>query len=126
VFANPGQKEKKHAWPVSCSSKFWTLLLEMPSSWLFGEQIFLNLCWESFACCFPAMSTRRNYQGVLGLPAPPILSMAVLLVQFQGQHPLRDRARKLDQGILIIRFEMPFNVWCEGCNHLIGKVLFIA
>eukprot|EP00884_Botryococcus_braunii_P014894 jgi/Botrbrau1/23405/Bobra.0051s0049.1 len=39
----------------------------------------------------------------------------------QGQHPLRERARKLDQGILIIRFEMPFNVWCEGCNHLIGK-----
>ena len=19
------------------------------------------------------------------------------------------------------RFEMPFNVWCAGCNHLIGK-----
>jgi coiled-coil domain-containing protein 130 len=34
---------------------------------------------------------------------------------------LGDRARKLDQGILIIRFEMPFNVWCAGCSHLIGK-----
>jgi coiled-coil domain-containing protein 130 len=43
-------------------------------------------------------------------------------VQFQGSHgALGDRARKLDQGILIIRFEMPFNVWCLGCNHLIGK-----
>eukprot|EP00033_Pygsuia_biforma_P003501 GCRY01003832.1.p1 GENE.GCRY01003832.1~~GCRY01003832.1.p1 ORF type:complete len:286 (+),score=13.54 GCRY01003832.1:165-1022(+) len=43
------------------------------------------------------------------------------LNKFQGQHPLRDRARMLDQGILIIRFEMPFNVWCEGCNAHIGK-----
>ncbi|KAA6421722.1 MAG: hypothetical protein FRX49_08333 [Trebouxia sp. A1-2] len=50
----------------------------------------------------------------------------------QGQHPLRERAKKIDQGILVIRqvgliaimqrmFEMPFNVWCEGCGHLIGK-----
>ncbi|KAK9861207.1 hypothetical protein WJX84_011653 [Apatococcus fuscideae] len=39
----------------------------------------------------------------------------------QGQHPLRERAKKLDEGILVIRFEMPFNVWCQGCQHLIGK-----
>lgn len=75
----------------------------------------------------------------------------------QGQHPLRERAKKIDQGILVIRytidvtcvahphkqvawlnntrscsalcvtwqagcrFEMPFNVWCDGCGHLIGK-----
>lgn len=43
------------------------------------------------------------------------------VTQFQGQHPLRERAKKLDQGILVIRFEMPFNVWCNGCGHLIGK-----
>ncbi|XP_074586542.1 uncharacterized protein LOC141842218 [Curcuma longa] len=43
------------------------------------------------------------------------------LNKFQGQHPLRERARKIDQGILIIRFEMPFNVWCGGCNHMIAK-----
>ena len=42
-------------------------------------------------------------------------------MQQQGQHPLRERAKKLDQGILVIRFEMPFNVWCTGCGHLIGK-----
>ena len=41
--------------------------------------------------------------------------------QYNGQHPLRERAKKLDQGILVIRFEMPFNVWCNGCGHLIGK-----
>eukprot|EP00042_Codosiga_hollandica_P054539 m.740247 g.740247 ORF g.740247 m.740247 type:complete len:445 (-) comp58926_c0_seq1:110-1444(-) len=37
-----------------------------------------------------------------------------------GQHPLRDRARKLDQGILIIRFELPYNIWCHGCKKMIG------
>ena len=21
----------------------------------------------------------------------------------------------------LLRFEMPFNVWCDGCGHLIGK-----
>lgn len=28
-----------------------------------------------------------------------------------GKHPLGNRARKLDQGALIVRFELPFNVW---------------
>ncbi|XP_057181834.1 probable splicing factor YJU2B [Triplophysa rosa] len=35
-------------------------------------------------------------------------------------HPLRERARKLSQGILIIRFEMPYNIWCDGCKNHIG------
>ncbi|KAF9925321.1 hypothetical protein BGZ67_008725 [Mortierella alpina] len=39
---------------------------------------------------------------------------------YVGQHPLRDRARKLDQGILIVRFELPYNIWCNGCNNPIG------
>ena len=30
---------------------------------------------------------------------------------YHGVHALRERARKLDRGILIIRFEMPYNVW---------------
>ena len=38
----------------------------------------------------------------------------------QGSHPLRERAKKLDQGILVIRLEMPFNAWCLGCNAHIG------
>ncbi len=39
-----------------------------------------------------------------------------------GQHPLRERARKLkSEGILVIRFEMPFNVWCLHCKAHIGK-----
>lgn len=37
-----------------------------------------------------------------------------------GKHALGDRARKLDKGILIVRFELPFNVWCGTCNNHIG------
>ncbi|KAN0009446.1 hypothetical protein ACTFIU_006741 [Dictyostelium citrinum] len=40
--------------------------------------------------------------------------------QYRGQHHLRDRAKKIDQGILIVRFEMPFGVWCLGCECHIG------
>ncbi|GLT91746.1 hypothetical protein SLE2022_096190 [Rubroshorea leprosula] len=43
------------------------------------------------------------------------------LNKFHGQHALRERARKIDQGILIIRFEMPFHIWCGGCNSMIAK-----
>ncbi|KAL2641348.1 hypothetical protein R1flu_008935 [Riccia fluitans] len=43
------------------------------------------------------------------------------LTKFHGQHVLRDRTKKVDQGILIIRFEMPFNVWCGGCQSMIAK-----
>ncbi|KAL5487407.1 hypothetical protein EMCRGX_G020001 [Ephydatia muelleri] len=39
---------------------------------------------------------------------------------FRGSHPLRDRARKLHQGIMIMRFELPFNIWCSGCGEHIG------
>ncbi|PWN50253.1 DUF572-domain-containing protein [Violaceomyces palustris] len=37
------------------------------------------------------------------------------------KHPLGDRARKLDQGILIVRFELPFNIWCSSCQNHIGQ-----
>jgi len=39
---------------------------------------------------------------------------------YHGVHALRERARKLDRGILIIRFEMPYNIWCGGCKKHIG------
>ncbi|KAL3276573.1 hypothetical protein HHI36_011947 [Cryptolaemus montrouzieri] len=42
------------------------------------------------------------------------------LNKFLGTHALRERARKIHQGIIIIRFEMPYNIWCEGCNNHIG------
>ncbi|KAI0270161.1 CWC16 protein [Russula aff. rugulosa BPL654] len=39
---------------------------------------------------------------------------------YRGKHALGDRARKIDQGILITRFELPFNIWCGTCNAHIG------
>ncbi|GBE88487.1 hypothetical protein BKA93DRAFT_81427 [Sparassis latifolia] len=39
---------------------------------------------------------------------------------YRGKHALGDRARKIDQGILIVRFELPFNIWCGTCNNHIG------
>ncbi|KAI5117156.1 hypothetical protein M0805_009498 [Coniferiporia weirii] len=39
---------------------------------------------------------------------------------YRGKHALGDRARKIDQGILITRFELPYNIWCDGCNNHIG------
>ncbi|GBG60926.1 hypothetical protein CBR_g16048 [Chara braunii] len=43
------------------------------------------------------------------------------LNKFQGKHALGDRAKKIGQGIIVIRFEMPFNVWCGGCSSMIAK-----
>lgn len=42
------------------------------------------------------------------------------LNKFLGTHALRERAKKIHLGILIIRFEMPYNIWCEGCKNHIG------
>ena len=44
------------------------------------------------------------------------------LNRFTGQHPLRARARKLGQGILIVRFEAPYSFFCEACgaHHALG------
>ncbi|KAJ1633644.1 hypothetical protein T492DRAFT_979864 [Pavlovales sp. CCMP2436] len=37
-------------------------------------------------------------------------------------HPLRERAKKLHtEGILVTRFEVPFDIWCGGCNMHIAK-----
>ncbi|KAF9039705.1 DUF572-domain-containing protein [Hymenopellis radicata] len=42
------------------------------------------------------------------------------LNSYRGIHALGDRARKIDKGILITRFELPFNIWCGTCNNHIG------
>jgi coiled-coil domain-containing protein 130 len=43
------------------------------------------------------------------------------LNRFVGQHPLRARAAKAGIGIIVVRFEMPFNVWCLSCEKHIGQ-----
>lgn len=40
--------------------------------------------------------------------------------RYNKSHPLRHRARKVDEGILVVRFEMPFNIWCLKCDNHIG------
>ncbi|KAG8935083.1 hypothetical protein FRC01_009124 [Tulasnella sp. 417] len=42
------------------------------------------------------------------------------LNDYHGKKALGDRERKRDQGILITRFELPFNIWCGTCNNHIG------
>ncbi|GJY37563.1 proteasome activator subunit 4, partial [Tanacetum coccineum] len=37
------------------------------------------------------------------------------LKEFNGQHALRERAKKRSG------FEMPYNIWCGGCNSMISK-----
>ena len=44
------------------------------------------------------------------------------LNKFNNSHgALGKRANKISEGILVIRFEMPYNCWCLGCNNHIGK-----
>ncbi|RHY81117.1 hypothetical protein DYB26_015654 [Aphanomyces astaci] len=40
--------------------------------------------------------------------------------KFQKSHPLGKRAKDIKDGILVVRFEMPFDVWCTHCNTHIG------
>lgn len=39
---------------------------------------------------------------------------------YQKSHHLRQRARKINEGILVVRFEMPFGIICSGCEKFIG------
>lgn len=40
---------------------------------------------------------------------------------FHGHHALRERGKKWEtEKILTIRFEMPYNIWCDGCKNHIG------
>lgn len=44
------------------------------------------------------------------------------LNKYHGQHALRDRARRLESdGILVVRFEVPFNMWCAKCGEHVAK-----
>ena len=43
------------------------------------------------------------------------------LNKYQNSHPLGKRAKKIDQGILVIRFEVPFHIRCDKCKEMIGK-----
>lgn len=47
--------------------------------------------------------------------------MAKGLNAYHGHHALRERGKKWEtERILTIRFEMPYNIWCDGCKNHIG------
>ena len=55
---------------------------------------------------------------------PPDFDPAVhgTLNAYHGHHPLGNRARKLrTEGAVIMRFEMPFNAWCDVCHTLLAR-----
>ncbi|KAF2837570.1 DUF572-domain-containing protein [Patellaria atrata CBS 101060] len=44
----------------------------------------------------------------------------------QNKHPLGSRAKNISKGILIVRFEMPFAIWCNTCESRSGKPTIIG
>ena len=61
----------------------------------------------------------------MGRYVPPDLEGTVSFNQASGKgHPLGARARKLKaEGVLIVRFECPFAIWCTHCRpeQIIGQ-----
>ncbi|KAI9800918.1 MAG: hypothetical protein M1833_003055 [Piccolia ochrophora] len=51
----------------------------------------------------------------MGRYVPPDLEGTTTGNKLAGKHALGSRAKKLPQGILTVRFEMPFAVWCTTC-----------
>ena len=51
----------------------------------------------------------------MGRYVPPDLEGTISANKLAGKHALGARARKSSQGILTVRFEMPFPIWCTTC-----------
>jgi coiled-coil domain-containing protein 130 len=51
----------------------------------------------------------------MGRYVPPDLEGTMSGNRLHGKHPLGSRANKSSQGILTVRFEMPFPIWCTTC-----------
>ncbi|KAL8424566.1 hypothetical protein Efla_005672 [Eimeria flavescens] len=43
------------------------------------------------------------------------------LNRYHGSHPLGDRAKGLAEGVLVVRFEMPFKASCLSCDRIVDK-----
>lgn len=43
------------------------------------------------------------------------------LNKFKKSHPLGSRANKMKQGIITIRYEVPFHIRCTKCKNMIAK-----
>ena len=51
----------------------------------------------------------------MGRYVPPEYEGTTSANKLAGKHALGNRARKSGQGILTVRFEMPFHIWCTSC-----------
>lgn len=51
----------------------------------------------------------------MGRYVPPEYEGLKSANQVSGKHALGARARNISQGILTVRFEMPFHIWCGTC-----------
>ncbi|MCJ1312530.1 hypothetical protein MMC25_006204 [Agyrium rufum] len=51
----------------------------------------------------------------MGRYVPPDVEGVLSANQVSKKHALGSRARKVGQGILTVRFEMPFAIWCTTC-----------
>ncbi|KAI4730285.1 DUF455 domain protein [Aureobasidium sp. EXF-10728] len=51
----------------------------------------------------------------MGRYVPPELEGTMSANKVAGKHALGKRANKIKQGILTVRFEMPYAVWCDPC-----------
>jgi coiled-coil domain-containing protein 130 len=51
----------------------------------------------------------------MGRYVPPDLEGLTSGNKVHGKHALGARANKIGQGILTVRFEMPFAIWCDSC-----------
>ncbi|KAA6413448.1 MAG: hypothetical protein FRX48_03194 [Lasallia pustulata] len=51
----------------------------------------------------------------MGRYVPPEHEGTTSANKLAGKHALGNRARKAGQGILTVRFEMPFPIWCSTC-----------
>lgn len=59
----------------------------------------------------------------MGRYVPPEHEGTTSANKLAGKHALGSRARKASQGILTVRFEMPFPIWCTTCTKptIIGQ-----
>ena len=59
----------------------------------------------------------------MGRYVPPEHEGTTSANKLAGKHALGNRARKSGQGILTVRFEMPFHIWCTSCTKptIIGQ-----
>ncbi len=72
---------------------------------------------QGFSRCSASENHRplTNFMQDMGRYVPPELEGTTSANKLAGKHALGSRARKLGQGILTVRFEMPFAIWCSTC-----------